>query len=74
MKHQWCISTDWRGPADGEEWHVAADYDAAFAALQDRIAERRIPHNPYNRFVIKDGKTVVDFGSHTLFGVIKEAV
>lgn len=72
MSVRWCITEDWKNPAKGEEWHEAKDYNDARWALLDRIRELfpRLPsciaywNNPM------EWGTVIDFGSHVLFGLI----
>lgn len=74
MNYLWCITRDWDGPADGEKWHkeksVATAADAGVSYI------RKSTHHyvgRYLRFVSKkDGSTVVDFGNHVWFILIKK--
>ena len=73
MKYLWCITKDWKKPADGEKWHKAKSEEAAVSAGVRYI--RKNTHHyvgGYRRFVeMSDGNTVVDFGNHVWFILIK---
>ena len=72
MSVKWCITEDWKTPAKGEEWHEAKDRNEAWRAMDERImAMFNNKFRPGCRWChMNEVGTVVDFGSHTLFGLI----
>lgn len=74
MKYLWCITKDWRTPADGEKWRKAKSEKSAVNTAMRYV--RRDTHHyvgSYFRFVeMSDGNTVVDFGNHVWFILIKK--
>lgn len=74
MKYLWCITKDWGKPADGEKWHKAKSEETA-ATAGVRYIRKNTHHyvGSYLRFVeMSDGNTVVDFGNHIWFILIKK--
>lgn len=73
MKYLWCITKDWDNPADGEKWRKAKSVETAAAAGVRYIRKNTYHYvGSYLRFVsMRDGSTVVDFGNHVWFILIK---
>jgi len=72
MSVRWCITEDWKTPAKGEEWHEAKNDATAWLDLLDRIREKFpwVPSTPTVWNNPMEWGTVIDFGSHTHFGLI----
>lgn len=74
MKYCWCITKDWESPAEGERWHRAKSEKSASDAAMRYI--RQSTHHyvgGYVRSVMKgNGDTIVDFGNHIWFVLIKK--
>jgi len=69
-RFEWAITEDWETPARGESWHEATHYDSACRAAVEML-KRRIGSIRSIRFVQTARGTVLDVGSHTLFGIVK---
>jgi hypothetical protein len=66
---EWTITEDWKTPAPGEEWHTEKNYADACHAAGDRIGGRK---DCLWRFVQTEHGTIIDHGSHTRFGLVRE--
>lgn len=73
MRFEWCISSDRESPADGEKWSKAKTHKDAVGNALGEIKRRKIPHNPYQRFLSLDGgRMLIDFGSHSFFVLVRK--
>lgn len=66
---EWCITEDWKKPAKGEEWHEAESYHEAAQAAGDHIGGRK---DGLWRFVQTKNGIIIDHGSHTRFGLVRQ--
>jgi hypothetical protein len=67
--YEWCITEDWETPVKGEEWHEADSPEDAQRQFYDKMGP--FPNWSIFRFIQKKGRTIIDFGSHERFCMIR---
>lgn len=65
---EWCITEDWENPAKGEEWHEAQTRGAVYDAMSNKVGHK---DNMW-RFILRGDLLIIDYGSHTRFGLVRE--